>query len=69
MKGKFFMWTSVYMAQSFEKAQELRAAIEKNGVIVMLRQINNEDAAGDDCYEILVPRAEVEKALEIIIEE
>ena len=63
------MWTSIYMAQSFDKAKELRAAIEKNGIIVMLKQIKLEDTSGKDCFEILVPRAEVEKALEIIIAE
>lgn len=63
------MWTSVYMAQSYDKAKELRGAIENNGIIVMLKQIKLEDTSGNDCFEILVPRAEVEKALEVIIAE
>ena len=69
MKGQFIMWTSIYMAQSFDKAKDLRSAIEKNGIIVMLKQIKLEDRSGEDCYEILVPGAEIEKALEVIIAE
>ena len=63
------MWTSVYMAQSLEKANELRSSIEKNGIIVMLKKICVTDNLADNCYEILVPGAELEKALEIIIAE
>lgn len=61
------MWTSVYMAQSLDKANELRSAIEKNGIIAMLKKICVNDNSSSDCYEILVPGAELEKALEIII--
>ena len=63
------MWTSIYMAQSFEKANELRVAIENNGIIVMLKRIKDVDRNDNDCFEILVPRAELERALEVIIEE
>ena len=61
------MWTSVYMAQCLEKANELRNSIEENGIIVMLKKICVADNSENNCYEILVPRAELEKALEIII--
>ncbi len=63
------MWTSVYMARSREKAEVLRNAIEEKNIIVMLRCIRVPDKAVEDCYEILVPAAELEEALDIIIDE
>lgn len=64
------MWTSVYMARSREKAELLRNAIEEKNIIVMLRCIRVPDkAVVEDCYEILVPAAELEEALDIIIDE
>ena len=63
------MWTSVYMARSREKAEVLRNAIEEKNIIVMLRCIRVPDKAVEDCYEILVPAAEREEALDIIIDE
>lgn len=61
------MWTSVYMAQSREDAEKMRLTIEQSGIIVMLKQINNEDSSAE-CFELLVPKAELETALSIIIE-
>lgn len=69
MKGNGVMWTSVYMARSREKAEVLRNAIEEKNIIVMLRSIRVPDKAVEDCYEILVPAAELEEALDIIIDE
>ncbi len=69
MKGNGVMWTSVYMARSREKAELLRNAIEEKNIIVMLRCIRVPDKAVEDCYEILVPAAELEEALDIIIDE
>ena len=53
------MWTSVYMARSREKAERLRNAIEEKNIIVMLRCIRVPDKAVEDCYEILLPAAEL----------
>ena len=69
MKGNGVMWTSVYMARSREKAEVLRNAIEEKNIIVMLRCSRVPDKAVEDCYEILVPAAELEEALDIIIDE
>ena len=63
------MWTTVYMAQSKEKAEYLREKIESQGIIVMLKAKHTLDNAVDECYEILVPKAELENALDIIIGE
>jgi len=61
------MWTTVYMAQSKENAMHLRSKIEEKNIIVMLRAIHTQGSAVDECYEILVPKAELEEALDIII--
>lgn len=63
------MWTTVYMAQSKEKADNLRDMLEQQNIIVMLRRIKHDDSVSDNCYEILVPDAELEQALDIIIED
>ena len=57
------------MARSREKAEVLRNAIEERNIIVMLRSIRVPDKAVEDCYEILVPAAELEEALDVIIDE
>lgn len=63
------MWTTVYMTQSLDTARAMRERIENNNIIVMLRSIKPEDRAGEDCFEILVPGAELKDALDIIITE
>lgn len=63
------MWTSVYMTQNIDTARAMREKMESANIIVMLRGIKLEDMAGEECYELLVPGAELKSALDIIIEE
>ena len=60
------MWTVVYLAKNIELAQRLKGVLNEHNIIVMLRAANKEQSSG---YEILVPSAEVEEALGIIIDE
>ena len=62
------MWTSVYMSQNLDTAREMRQK-EEFKILVMLRSIKVEDCAGEDCFELLVPSAELSEALNIIISE
>lgn len=67
------MWTVVYMAQGKEMAIKIQQALEEEGVLVKVKLIGKDakcaDAKCDDnCYEILVPAAEVEQAHNIIID-
>lgn len=62
------MWTVVYMAQDKEMATKIQQALEQQGVLVKVKPIGKESAEGDNCYEILVPAAEVEEAHNIIID-
>lgn len=63
------MWTSVYMSQNIDTAREIRQKMEEFRILVMLRSIKVEDRAGEDCFELLVPSAELGEALNIIISE
>lgn len=62
------MWTSVYMAQNIDTARAVRSRIESNSIITVMRRICDENNSGTDCYDILVPRAELDAALEILID-
>ena len=63
------MWTSVYMTQNIDTARAMRKKMEDSEILVMIRSITDEDTMGEDCFEILVPGAEVKEALDIIINE
>lgn len=63
------MWTTVYMTQNIDTARTIRQKMEEYQILVMLRSIKIEDRAGEDCFEILVPSAELKEALDIIIAE
>lgn len=63
------MWTTVYMTQSIDTARAIRKRIEDSKILVMLHSIKFDDRAGEDCFEILVPSAELKDALDIIIDE
>ena len=63
------MWTVVYIAKNAELAGRLRAALSERDIIVMVRALSHGQDSADAGYEILVPGAEVEEALEIIIDE
>ena len=63
------MWTTVYMTQNLDTARAMREKIEESRIIAVLRSIRPMDSAGDDCFEILVPSAELGEALDIIINE
>ena len=62
------MWTVVYMAQGREMAEEIRHVIQQLGVLVKLMSIGIENKENDNCFEILVPAAEIEEAHNIIID-
>lgn len=60
------MWTVVYIAKNIELARNLRAMLNGHDIMVMLRAINKDTTTG---YEVLVPGAEVDEALGLIIDE
>lgn len=62
------MWIVVYLAKGRNAVTELRALLEKSGILVMLRRKTSEEDENEAFYEILVPQTEVEAAQDIIIE-
>lgn len=62
------MWTSVYMTQNIDNARSMRIKIETQAIPVKLHRISGADGSGEDCYELLVPSAELSEALDIIID-
>ena len=67
-KGRVYMWTVVYMAQSKEIANSMQDLLSNEGILVKLRPINKIRETNDDYYEVLVPESEVEEAHSVIIE-
>jgi len=61
------MWTVVYMAQNKEIAENLRAILEEEGILVKLNPISQKEK-NDNYFEISVPEEEIEEAHSIIIE-
>lgn len=61
------MWTEVYIAKSNELAQKLKDMLNEHNIIVMLEAVNKDDDTTG--FKVLVPVAEVEEALGIIIDE
>ena len=67
-KGRVFMCTVVYMAQSKDIATKLQELLTNEGILVKLRPISKNHENNDNYYEVLVPEAEVEEAHSVIIE-
>lgn len=67
-KGRVFMWTVVYMAQSRDIAAKLEEYLTKEGILVKQRPVNKDGEKKDNYYEVLVPETEVEEAHNVIIE-
>ena len=67
-KGRVYMWTVVYMAQSKEIANSMQDLLSNEGILVKLIPINKNRETNDDYYEVLVPESEVEEAHSVIIE-
>ena len=60
------MWTVVYIAKNKELAQKLKMVLQSHNILVTIRAINKDTTTG---YEVLVPGAEVDEALSLIIDE
>uniref|UniRef100_A0A7C2ECJ3 Glutamate decarboxylase n=1 Tax=Ammonifex degensii TaxID=42838 RepID=A0A7C2ECJ3_9THEO len=59
------MWTVVYIAPNKKEAERIRDLFAREGLLVKLNEVVA-TADEDRAYEILVPEAEVEEALELL---
>lgn len=60
------MWTVVYIAHSKVKAERLRDALTRDGLLVKLRPVGLSKGGGGSPVEVLVPAGEAEEAIEVI---
>ena len=58
--------TVVHIASSREAAEALKARLETEGLLVVVRAVEQEKSSERGCYEVLVPQTEAEEALEIL---
>ncbi len=61
------MWTTVFLAQDETSAAELKELFLTNGIIVKIKPIINKEN-NIKSYEFYVPSAELDFALELIID-
>jgi len=59
------VWTVVYIARSRKEAEKIRDCLVKEGLLVKLNLVGA-GSENNQTYEILVPEAEVEEALELL---
>ncbi len=64
--GRFFsMWTVVYIARDRAIGESVKASLEKEGLLVMIRPVKL--SGGEGCqFELLVPEAEAMEAQEVL---
>ena len=61
------MWTTVYISQKPEEAQNIRLRLEDAGICVKSKRTINAES-GESCYELLVPSRELQEAHNLIID-
>lgn len=60
------MLTVVHIAPNREAAEVVKARLEKEGLLVVVRAVEELQAARRGMYELLVPQAEAAEALEVL---
>lgn len=58
--------TVVHIAPTRGAAEELKARLETEGLLVVLRPVEQNRSGERGSYEVLVPQTEAEEALEIL---
>ncbi len=59
------MWTVIYVTKDISLADKIKSEFENNNILFKIRNVSN--SQDGDCYEILVPESEIDKAHDIII--
>lgn len=59
------MWTVVYVSKDSSLIDKIKTELESKNILVKIKNVSqNQD---DECFEVMVPEAEIEKAHDIII--
>ncbi len=61
------MWMVVYVAQTKEQAEKIRALLQAAGILVKIRGLYQSENEKFGCLEIMVPESEMKEAHDIII--
>lgn len=61
------MWTIVFVTQNHDAALKVKDALEKIGILTKIKPTDR-NCEHKDCFEVLVPYAEVNEALDVIID-
>lgn len=64
--GLLALWTVVYVAPNREVGERLKARLEGEGLLVVLRPTGVTTEKGSTNYEIMVPKSEVQEAQEAL---
>jgi len=62
------MWKVVYMAQNKETADHINELLTEEGFLIKIKPVYKNVSEEDNCYEILVPQAEVQEVHNILME-
>jgi len=61
------VWTVIYMATDMGTAHEVEEAMQREGILVKLKQVMKSKRHGC-CIEVQVPESEAQEAQQIILE-
>lgn len=61
------MWTEVYVSQNSEKVGKLLEILENSRIISKVKRINC-GGGSNRCFEVLVPKTELEETQNIIVD-
>lgn len=61
------MWTVVYVAQKAEEILKIKTVLDENEIVSRVRQKNISEKEDGECFEIMVPSAELSLAQDLII--
>lgn len=60
------MWTAIYIAQDNESVENITGLLGTAGIIYKIKPVSN--TAEKNCCEVLVPSAELNQAVELVID-
>ena len=59
------MWTVIYVSKDNTLIEKLKYELESKNILVKVKNVSqNQD---EECYEVMVPESEIDKAHDIII--
>ena len=63
------MWTVVLITCDKPTVDKLKQKFHEHSVMMRIKTVRSEESGAENCYEVMVPYAEISIAQDIIIEE